>query len=124
MTSQLRGLIQKHNLLATEAQKLTWEAVTDLASHSTSAVYSSHPAVPVSVKKEACQALLMMERAQEEIVTVREEMNNTVQHYILEHQDLSQAIQCNPGITPFHKGSLTLLHLARYWCERKLIDLK
>ena len=126
MSSQLKAMISQHNMLATaETQKLTWELANDLNAHCIGVVYPSHPTLPASVKKESCQAVLLMDRAREEIAMINEEMNNVFDHYMQEHRNLSNYIDDRQStvLTPFDKGSLAVLHMSRHCCEKRLADI-
>ena len=124
VSSQLKSLIKEHNTKATGHDKLTWETATELNALSTaSGIYQSHPTIPDSVKKEACDAQILLERAEEEISMLKEEMNNTFAYYIKENEDLSCAIQSVAAETQFQRGTLALLHMARFNCEKHLSRL-
>ena len=120
MTSHLKNLIKKHNSICDSA--LTWETATNLNATATGSVYS-HPQIPDCVKKEACDAALLMERAEEEILMVKDEMRNTITHYIRRHEELSRAVLAECAESQFQRGSLSLLHMARFHCEKHLIRL-
>ena len=62
-------------LCTKEENMLTCEKATDLT---TTTNYTGNAEIPASIKKEACQAALLMERAKEEVVMVKEEMTNTI----------------------------------------------
>lgn len=126
VSSQLKAMINQHNMLTTaETQKLTWESANDLNAHSIGVIYPSHPTVPASVKKESCQAVLLMDRAKEEIAMINEEMNNVFDHYMQEHRSLSISIDDRRSavLSPFDKGSLAVLHMSRHCCEKRLADI-
>lgn len=119
---QLKSLIKQHNALCITEDKLTWEKATDLT---TTTIYHGHESIPASIKKEACQAALLMERGKEEVVMIKEEMTNTVMHYITEHRELSSTIGL---ITPsadslYTRGILSVLHTYLYQIERHLQKL-
>ena len=104
--------------------KLTWEKATDLTATCTT-IYHSQTEIPASIKREACQSVLLMERAKEEVVMVKEEMTNTVMHYIKKHEELSSTIDSiTPSVASLHtRGVLTVLHTNLYQTEHHLLKL-
>ena len=101
---------------------LTWEKATDLT---TTTIYTGHAEIPASIKKEACKAALLMERAKEEVVMVKEEMTNTIMYYIKEHRELSCTIDsltspAGSTLSLYENGILTRLHMTRYQTEHHL----
>lgn len=132
VSSQLKELIKKYNLLSSstdDENHMTWETATDLSTwHNARGIYQTHPTIPTAIKKEACQAAITMERAREEVVMLKEEMSNTVLHYIQEHKHLSSAIESfntppDSVLNQFDKGTLALLHKARCKTENHLSKL-
>ena len=75
-----------------DESKLTWEKATDLTATSTT-IYYTQTEIPASIKREACQSFLLMERAKELRSGYGQRRDDEYSHAI--RKETPRAFQCN-----------------------------
>ena len=93
VSKQLKNSLSKYNSDLNQMSQLTWEEVTDLTNSIYSGCIFSTTEVPIAIKARAVQLYHQTNRAQEEILRLKEEMSCCVQHYIAKYQLLCDRIE-------------------------------
>ena len=93
VSKQLKNSLSKYNSNLNRMSQLTWEEVTDLSNSIYNGCIFTTTEVPIAIKAKAVQLYHQVNRAQEEILRLKEEMSCCVQHYITKYQLLCDRIE-------------------------------
>ena len=93
VSKQLKISLSKYNSDLNQMSQLTWEEVTDLTNSIYNGCIFTTTEVPISLKAKAVQLYHQTNKAQEEILRLKEEMNCCAQHYITKYQLLCDRIK-------------------------------
>ena len=121
-SKKLRSVLTEYNNVVSPEEQLSWEDVTNLSSP---VWLSPFPAgesqVPRSVRLSAINALLKKQRAIEEKVMIKSEMDNVLQFFLQQHTSLTNAIsQLQSTSSNYYRGAMCLLKIKQYHYEKEI----
>lgn len=107
--------------------QLTWGEVTDLTNSIYNGCIFTTTEVPIAIKAKAVQLYHQANRAQEEILRLKEEMSCCVQHYIAKYRSICDQIEVfkhNDQSDSLHTAPcISLLKLSTRRCNLELNSL-
>lgn len=109
VTKRLKTLLNKYNARCTVADQLSWEDAVNLTNCSNQYTTSD---IPDSIKNQAVRLVHQRERAAEEVSRLKSEMQNCIDYYKSEWNNLSKQRQTlidSCTCDPYTMGSICLL---------------
>ena len=131
VTKQMKGLVSEFNEGLPSDTQMSWEAAINIhrQTYRASLTPNAEDLIPLEVKHEAVQKLKLLQRSEEEINLLKQEMKNCLEHFkerIKSLQLLQEQIilRITDVTDQFLLGSLCLVNKQLSYNESKLHNLR